>query len=123
MISQLRTAVDEIKQGVSSPITDIKGHADDLGQFFQIVTDEAKSQITGAQTRVATIRDKLSRCNNIEDVINMVIQQIFEMVGLESDFEIDDIRQLWVDVGGSIDDAIVWATALASGQPTEAPAG
>src|SRR5829696_2581424 len=123
LVDQLNAGVDELKSMLTPPVDTIKEHATDLGEFMQVVTNEAKEQITSTTARVADIKAKLAKCNSFEDVVNMVIQQIFDMVGLESDFEIDDIRQLWVEVGGMIDEGIVWATALASGQPTEPPAG
>ena len=91
--------VDELKSMLTPPIDTIKTHATDLGEFMQIVTNEAREQITSTQARVADIKAKLAKCNSFEDVVNMIIQQIFDMVGLESDFEVDDIRQLWVEVG------------------------
>ena len=123
LVDQLDAGVDELKSMLTPAVDTIKEHATDLGEFMQVVTNEAREQITSTQARVADIKAKLAKCNSFEDVVNMVIQQIFDMVGLESDFEIDDIRQLWVEVGGMIDEGIVWATALASGQPTEPPAG
>ena len=96
-------------------------HATELGEFMQIVTNEAREQIASTSARVGDIKGKLARCNSFEDVVNLIIQQIFEMVGLESDFEVDDIRQLWVEVGTMIDEGIAWATALASGTPQEPP--
>ena len=123
LVDQLNEGVDELKSMLTPPIDTIKTHATDLGEFMQIVTDEAREQIASTQARVADIKAKLQKCNSFEDVVNMIIQQIFDMVGLESDFKVDDIRQLWVEVGSMIDDGIVWATALASGEPTEAPAG
>ena len=123
LVDQLNEGVDELKSMLTPPIDTIKTHATDLGEFMQIVTNEAREQIVSTQARVADIKAKLAKCNSFEDVVNMIIQQIFDMVGLESDFEIDDIRQLWVEVGSMIDEGIVWATALASGEPTEPPAG
>ena len=115
--------VDELKSMLTPPVDTIKEHATDLGEFMQVVTNEAKEQITSTRRGWPTSRRSSRSATRFEDVVNMVIQQIFDMVGLESDFEIDDIRQLWVEVGGMIDEGIVWATALASGQPTEPPAG
>ncbi|HKG63926.1 MAG TPA: hypothetical protein VKB28_07670, partial [Solirubrobacteraceae bacterium] len=123
LVDQLNSGVDEMKGMLTPPIDTIKTHATDLGEFMQIVADEAKQQIASTQARVAEIKGKLAKCNSFEDVVNLIIQQIFDMVGLETDFEIDDIRQLWADVGTMIDEGITWASALASGQPTEAPAG
>ena len=123
LVDQLNSGVDEMKGMLTPPIDTIKTHATDLGEFMQIVADEAKQQIASTQARVAEIKGKLAKCNSFEDVVNLIIQQIFDMVGLETDFEIDDIRQLWADVGTMIDEGITWASALAGGQPTEAPAG
>ncbi|HEU4461883.1 MAG TPA: hypothetical protein VFR75_04750, partial [Solirubrobacterales bacterium] len=102
LVDQLNSGVDEMKGMLTPPIDTIKTHATDLGLFMQIVTDEAREQIASTQARVAEIKGKLAKCNSFEDVVNMIIQQIFDMVGLESDFEVDDIRQLWVEVGSMI---------------------
>ena len=123
LVDQLNAGVDEMKGMLTPPIDTIKTHATDLGQFMQIVADEAREQIASTQARVAEIKGKLAKCNSFEDVVNLIIQQIFDMVGLETDFEIDDIRQLWADVGTMIDEGIAWATALASGTPQEPPPG
>ena len=110
--------------GWPAPVDTIKDHATGTRRVHAGRDQRGgRAQITSTQARVADIKAKLAKCNSFEDVVNMIIQQIFDMVGLESDFEVDDIRQLWVEVGGSIDEGIVWATALASGQPTEPPAG
>ena len=123
LVDQLNEGINELKSTLTPPVDTIKDHATELGEFMQVVTNEAREQITSTQARVADIKAKLAKCNSFEDVVNMIIQQIFDMVGLESDFQVDDIRQLWVEVGGMIDEGIVWATALASGQPTEPPGG
>jgi hypothetical protein len=123
LVDQLNEGVDELKSMLTPPVDTIKDNATELGQFMQVVTDEAKEQIGTAQTRVADIKGKLAKCNSFEEVVNLIIQQIFDMVGLESDFEVDDIRKLWVEVGTMIDEGIVWAEGLASGQFREPPAG
>jgi hypothetical protein len=123
LVDQLNEGVDELKSTLTPPVDTIKDHATELGEFMQVVTDEAKQQIASAQTRVGDIKGKLAKCNSFEEVVNLIIQQIFDMVGLESDFEVDDIRKLWVEVGSMIDEGIVWAEGLASGQWREPPAG
>jgi hypothetical protein len=122
LIDELNAKVDEVKDMVRAPIEGVRDNAGELGQFMQVVTDEAKAQVESTSARVAQIREKLAKCNSFEDVVNMIIQQIFEMVGLESDFQVDDIRQLWVEVGTTIDEGIAWATNLANGTEAAPPA-
>jgi hypothetical protein len=121
MISELREGVESLKREVSDPVRDIKGHADELGEFFQVVTDEALVQIGVASRKVADFKGKLAQCHKLEDVVNLIVRQVFDMVGMQSDFEIDDIRKLWVDVGGMIDEGIVWAQALHDGERVPEP--
>src|SRR5215217_8018071 len=46
----------EMKGMLTPPIDTIKTHATDLGEFMQIVADEAKQQIASTQARVAEIK-------------------------------------------------------------------
>ena len=121
LIDQLNSSVDEMKEMLTAPIESVRDNAGELGEFMQVVSDEAKAQVESTSARVGQIKDKLQRCNSFEEVVNLVIQQIFDMVGLESDFEVDDIRQLWAEIGPMIDEAIVWATNLAAGTETPPP--
>jgi hypothetical protein len=121
LIGQLNGAVDEAKSSLSSPMEDLKANAVDIGKFFQVVTDEARNQVQVGQAKVADIGGKLAKCNNFEDVVNMIIDQIFEMVGFHSDFEIDDIRKTWTAIGPAIDGAILWAEALRDGRQAPFP--
>jgi hypothetical protein len=121
MLSELRETVETLKRDVSDPVRDIKSEADELGEFFQIVTDEALKQIGVAGRKVAEFREKLGKCNSIEDVANLLIAQVFDMIGMEAGFEIGDIRKLWVEVGTMIDEGIVWAQALHDGERVPEP--
>src|SRR5829696_8549605 len=78
LVDQLNAGVDELKGMLTPPIDTIKTHATDLGQFMQIVADEAREQIASTQARVVEIKGKLAKCNSFEDVVNLIIQQIFD---------------------------------------------
>ena len=45
LVDQLNEGVDELKSMLTPPIDTIKTHATDLGEFMQIVTNEAREQI------------------------------------------------------------------------------
>ena len=92
-----------------------------FGEFMQLVSEEAAVQLAEAEERTARVREQLSKCESLEDIIDLVIDQILETVGLHADFEIDDLRQLWAELGVTIDEAIMWAEALRDGREVPPP--
>ena len=126
IVESIKTAVDEGKDTLRAPVLELKNSADDIAAFMQIVVEQATEQIEFARNKITSVASKLEQCKSFEDVINLIMQQIFEMLGMDSDFEIDDIRDGWKEVGTMIDDAIVWAEGLRSsagggGAPPPAP--
>ena len=94
----------------AEPLNGIKAHASEIGGFMQVVTDQAAQQITLIQAKITELSTQLAQCNNFEDVINMLVNQILQAAGVGGGrFEIDNIRQAWRALGPFIDEKIVWA--------------
>lgn len=121
LVDELNEQVDTVKDMLRPPIEEVRSKATEVGDFFQIVTDEAKAQAAIAKKKVEDFSAKLAKCNSFEDVVNVIVNQIFEMIGLEADFEVDDIRKAWAELGPLIDGGIVWAEGLIAGRPTKPP--
>ena len=123
IVDSIKEAVDEGKDTLRAPVLELKNSADDVAAFMQIVVEQAAEQIAFARNKITSVASKLEQCKSFEDVINLIMQQIFEMLGIDSDFKVEDIREGWKEVGTMIDDAIVWAEGLrSSGGPGGAPA-
>ena len=124
-MAEINEEVEAAKATLRAPIQELKAGADDVAAFMQIVVDQAGEQIAFAQAKIASFTAALEQCNNFEDVVNLIVQQVFEMLGVESDFKVEDVREGWQEVGTMIDEAIVWAEGLrdsaSGGGPAPAP--
>ncbi len=109
LLHQLEGAVTQAKRAAHVPLDAMKEHATEIGGFLQVVTDQATEQITFIQGKIADLSAQLAGCNNFEDVINTLVNQILREAGIEGRVEVDDIRQGWRALGTLIDDRIAWA--------------
>src|SRR5882762_6363503 len=64
--------------------------------------------------KVSVFSEKLGKCQNVEQVIDLIVAQIMEAAGIEGEIKIDDIRQAWRHAGPEIDAAIKWADGRAA---------
>ncbi len=107
LVAEINEEVEAAKATLRAPIQELKAGADDVAAFMQIVVDQAGEQIAFAQAKIASFTAALEQCNNFEDVVNLIVQQVFEMLGVESDFKVEDVREGWQEVGTMIDEAIL----------------
>ena len=91
------------------PVETLRANTGEIGEFLQILTAEGRRNVEEGQLMIADVREQLAQCEGAEDVFNLLIDQIFEMMGIESEFEIEDARQAWRDLGPLIDRTIAWA--------------
>ena len=112
IIEQINEVVGLAKAALRVPLETVKDNAVEVGEFMHIVVEQGAEQIATGQKMVADFRKKLAKCQNVEDVIELIVNQVFELVGIESQFEIDDVRTAWRDIGVMIDDGIQWAQDL-----------
>ena len=108
-IAAVESALDEGKDMAESAIEQVRSNADEAGEFLQKLTDVANQQVTALETRIAEVSTGLAQCESGEDFIELIVNQALELAGLAGDFEIDDLRQLWADVGTTLDEAEDWA--------------
>ena len=120
-LGQLQAKIDLVKDALRAPLETMRENAVAFGEFMQLVSEEAAVQLAVAEERAERIRGQLAGCESLEDIIDTVIDQILETVGLHADFEVDDLRQAWGELGVTIDEAIVWAEALRDGREAQAP--
>jgi hypothetical protein len=120
-LGQLQAQIDLAKDALRAPLETMRENAVAFGEFMQLVSEEAAVQLAVAEERAERVRGQLAKCESLEDIIDTVIEQILETVGLHADFEVDDLRQAWGELGVTIDEAIVWAEALRDGREAPAP--
>jgi hypothetical protein len=109
LVDQLDSAVEVAKDALRVPVETLRANTNEIGEFLQILTAEGRRNVEEGQLMIADVREQLAQCEGAEDVFNLLIDQIFEMMGIESEFEIEDARQAWRDLGPLIDRTIAWA--------------
>ncbi len=112
LVDQVNVLVEEVKPMLRQPVEDAKAAAADIGEIMEIAATEARAQIAWAEEMIVELSTKLGKCSNMEDVFNLMVTQVMQMMGLEEDFEIEDIRAAWVALGAGIDEAVAWAERM-----------
>jgi hypothetical protein len=119
LVDQVNVLVEELKPMIRQPVEDAKAAAADVGEIMEITATEARAQIAWAQEMSLELSTKLGKCSNMEDVFNLMVTQVMQMMGLEEDFEIEDIRAAWAALGTGIDEAVAWAERMRAAAATE----
>jgi len=119
MVAQAQSMVDDIKQSATQPIATVKGNAEEIAEFSVILQQTCTSAVTGIQARIASFSEAFAKCNSLEDIINVIISQVFQALGLGEGFTIDDVVAEWRAIGPALDQADEWAAGLAAPGPGE----
>jgi hypothetical protein len=101
-ISGVSAALDTAKDAIRSPILDLKSHADSLGEWLAILATKSTEMVATLHTQIASFSEGLGHCNNVEDVINLIIGQVSDMTGMPR-VTVQDLRDTWDSVGPYID--------------------
>jgi len=119
LTAQAQRMIDDVKKRASAPIAVVKGNAKEIAEFSVVLQQTATSTVTQIQARIASFSAAFARCNSLEDIINVIISQTFQALGLGEGFTVDDIRKEWAAIGPALDDADEWAASLANPAPGE----
>ncbi len=111
---QLKDVVNQAKSTLRSPLERVKDNSNEIGEFLQVVDQQATIRIAQLNEKVAVFSEKLGKCQNIEQVIDLIIAQVMEAAGIQGEIKVEDIRQLWRSAGPEIDAAIAWADGRAA---------
>ena len=101
-ISGVSAALDTAKDAIRSPILDLKSHAESLGEWLAILATKCTEMVATLHTHIASFSEGLGHCNNIEDVINLIIGQVSDLTGMPR-VTVQDLRNTWDSVGPYID--------------------
>ncbi len=115
VIDQARTALDVAKDVAGGALDEVEANADEIGLFLDILTDTAAQQITTLEQWLADFEAKFAQTTNFEDMFETFINEALAVAGIDADFDFEDIRQAWQDLGTWIDDMTEYAAARAAG--------
>jgi hypothetical protein len=101
-ISGVSAALDTAKDAVRAPVQEIKAHADDIGEWLAILATKCTEMIAMLHEHIASFSAGLGHCNNVGDVIDLIIGQVSDLTGMPR-FTVQDMRDAWNGVGPAID--------------------
>jgi hypothetical protein len=101
-ISGVTAALDTAKDALRSPIQGIKERADGLGEWLAILAAKCTEMVGTLHEHIASFSEGLGHCNNVQDVIDLIIGQVSDLTGTPR-FTVQDLRNSWNSVGPYID--------------------
>jgi predicted RecB family endonuclease len=121
-MDKLQTGLDDAKAAISEPILSIKAHAGDAAEFFNILQQTAADQVAWIQDHVADFTARLAKCDSFQDMVNLVLHEVSEALGLDQDLDVATLKADWAELGNTIDEAATWAQQLKAAAETESAA-
>ena len=116
MTARLGDQIELVKDSLRGPLEAMRAESAAIGEFLQLLSDVAAAQLAEAEERTARFREQLAQCEDFEGVVDTLLDQIFDVLGMGEGFEVQDIRDSWAQLGVQLDEALVWAEGLRDGK-------
>lgn len=114
VVDQVRDAVESAKEGLLGPLQSIIEEADGIGEFLAIVADGARIQVELCHGWVADLESKLAHCDSFPEMLEALVNQALDLVGIEGEFSFEQLHQSWKEIGPLIEEAIAYAEGRAT---------
>lgn len=122
VIDQARVALDLAKEAAGSALDEVLANADEIGLFLQTMSEVAARQIVTMGEWLAEFEGRFAEAGNFEEMFEVFINEALAVAGIDANFDFDDVRVAWTDLGGWIDEMTEYASARASGvMPSSEP--
>jgi hypothetical protein len=118
-LGPIRSRVDSLRGDAEAPINTVKGHATEIADFSRIFVQTCTDASGMLQTHVTSLSAKLGHVQNFEQVIDLLMRQVSEAMGVQGGIGVDDVRKAWADVGTTLTDLEAWAQDLKRTGPTQ----
>jgi hypothetical protein len=104
-ISAVRSQVDSARQQLVGAISTVRDNAQNIADFNKALQDVCVQGSAMLQQHIATLSAKLGQVQNFEDVVDLLLHEVTEALGIVGGAGIEDVQTAWADVG----QAITWA--------------
>ncbi len=102
VMATVEATLESAKAELKAPIEDIRGRSEGFGEFMANVIEVGTVQMGVVSGHLTTFSQGLGKCQNVEEVFNLLIGQISSITGLPQ-FTVQDLRTIWAEVGTAID--------------------
>ncbi len=101
---QLQSMLETIKEQGRDMIQSARQEIQFLRTWAELFRDNVNSQLVLLEEFISSLRQKLEKCNSMEDVFNAALSELSRFIGLDEDVTIEDIVQKWHDSRDAVDE-------------------
>ncbi len=113
---QLREQLTALVEGVQAQAQDelemLETGISEVQSFLDMYQETLSAQISVVQGRMQSIAEKLAGCEQFDDYLNLLLEQIGEFMGIPGGLGIDVLKGRWAEVGTLLDEAIAHVEEL-----------
>ena len=104
-----RAQVDSIREELSRPVHTVRAHATEIANFNKALQETCTEGAAKLQAHIQLFSAKLGHVQNFEQVVDLLLHELTEALGVEGGAGIADVRKAWADAG----DALLWGQTAA----------
>jgi hypothetical protein len=104
-----RAQVDTVREELSRPVHTVREHATEIANFNKALQEVCTDGAAKLQAHIQQFSERLGHVQNVEQVIDLLLHELTEALGVEGGAGIADVRRAWADAG----DALLWGQAAA----------
>lgn len=123
VLEQVQAALDQAKSAAIAPLDGVAAEADSIGEFIAAMGEGARIQIGTIEGFIASFEGRIADAENVPEIIEALVNQSLELIGVDAQFSFEDIQTAWNEIGPMLDEAIAYAESRGlTGPPPQAEA-
>ena len=111
VVDKLQAAIDLAKEMAAQAIAELRGQIEGSLVFAQTFRAMCEEQFAYGTEIVGQLADNLAGCQNVEEVVDLVLGQVTEAASGPAT-TVDDLRKVWTDCLVRIQEVSAWAKSL-----------
>jgi hypothetical protein len=111
-LNRARMMVAGIKADAREPLVAIRGNAEEVAEFSQLLIEHSTAAINVFNDKIADFTAKLARVQNFEQLGGLLLQQVTSAIMGGEGITIEDLKAGWNEVPELIDQVEAWARGL-----------
>jgi hypothetical protein len=111
-LAPIRSQVDAMRSQAEEPVNTVKSHANDIAEYSKAFVQTCADASGMLQSHITTLSAKLGHVQNFEQVIDLLMRQVTEAMGVKGGIGVDDVRKEWAGIGDTLTDFEGWAQEL-----------
>ncbi len=112
-LKKIQVVIDQVVGPASAEIEALRGEVSPFAEFLGEFQTTLNDQTAKVSAQGATFAAELARCQNLDDVFNLILGFGADLLGAEG-FTVEELRATWASIRGAIDSGFTLAEGLAA---------